>query len=108
MVIDYETVFAIGDKGLMLRGSLENGTWSWKKLELDTTINLNSLAYREGRIWIVGEAGLIMESADQGNTWARTQIKDEAGNLPNLKRLRFFPDGGWIVGQGIVLKSSAP
>jgi photosystem II stability/assembly factor-like uncharacterized protein len=101
-------VFAVGERGLVIRGSQVNGKWAWTKVEVPTEVALNSITYANGSFWIVGNDGVILESKDKGKTWNRTVKRDAEGKPHKLQRIRFFGDAGWIVGQGVVLKSLSP
>jgi Caspase domain/Photosynthesis system II assembly factor YCF48 len=105
-LVDPKTGFAIGSKGVILRGSQnEDGTWTWKGIASPTKESLNSIAYAGGRLWIVGDNGIVLSSRDLGKTWNVSSLKDDQGNSPNLKRIRFFGDTGWILGGQVVFKS---
>jgi len=105
LLVNYETVFAVGQKGLILRGAKTDGKWNWASLSVPTKEDLNSLGYADGTLWVVGNAGVILESRDDGKTWVSTSVKDEGGKAPNLQRIHFFDNTGWVVGDGVVLKS---
>jgi Putative serine esterase (DUF676)/Photosynthesis system II assembly factor YCF48 len=108
---DGDTVLAVGDFGLILKGKKQGEGWVWKSVESKVEKTLSSLAYdyRKHVWWAVGDAGLILKSADNGDTWHQSAVQDENG-LPialdsPLFRIRFFGDQGWIVGHEVVLKS---
>lgn len=108
LLTNYETVFAIGDIGLILRGVKAGGKWTWASLAVPTKEDLNSLAYVNGALWVACNAGVILESRDDGKTWISTSVKDERGKAPNLQRIHFFDDTGWVVGDGVVLRTMQP
>ena len=56
--------------------------------------------------WIVGTAGLILFSADRGQTW--NEPENETGAFENLYDIQFTsPQDGWIVGQeAIILRTT--
>ena len=55
-----------GDDGTVIRTG--NGGESWEIKELPT-LRVNSLLYRDGRVWAIGDAGTIMVSKDRGIKW---------------------------------------
>src|ERR1041384_1239517 len=108
LLVDPDNVFAIGANGLMLRGSRQDDKWSWSRLKTETKMTLNSIAYGDGTLWAVGENGVIIQSKDKGQIWSPETVSDSHGKLPNLHRIRVTPNGIWIVGDYIVLKSKSP
>ena len=55
-----------GDNGTIIRTT--NGGESWESRTLPT-LRVNSLIYRNNRLWAIGDAGAIMASTDRGNAW---------------------------------------
>ena len=55
-----------GDDGTVIR--TENGGDSWEIKKLPT-LRVNSLLYRDGRVWAIGDAGTIMVSKNRGVRW---------------------------------------
>lgn len=106
-IIDLNTGFAVGQKGLILQGSKsKDGIWAWTTIPSPTKESLNSIEYVNGTLWIVGDKGVVLNSGDLGKTWTVTFLKDESGRAPeHLRRIRAFaPDSFWIVGHGVVYK----
>ncbi len=108
LLVDPNTVCAIGGNGLMLRGSRQDGQWKWSRPNTHTDANLNSIAYGDGTLWAVGENGVVIQSKDKGQIWSKEIVSHGNGKLPNLHRIRVTPNGIWIVGDYIVLKSKSP
>ena len=92
----------------MLLGSRQDGKGSWSRLKTETKATLNSIAYGDGTLWAVGENGVVIQSKDKGKIWSTETVSDSHGKLPNLHRIRVTPNGIWIVGDYIVLKSKSP
>lgn len=103
LIIDRDTVLAVGQGGLIIRGR-RHGTpvWTWETLSAQTSRNLTSIAVGGHALWVVGDGGLILRSTDQGTTWARVAVKDLREQA--LTRVRFFGDDGWILGANVVLQ----
>ncbi|QHS10452.1 YCF48-related protein [Sinimarinibacterium sp. NLF-5-8] len=82
MFTDAENGFAIGAYGKLMR-SHDGGT-SWEDMENEITdegLHLNKLTrLNDGRLLLVGEAGLIAVSSDGGETWQRSEL-DYEGSL---------------------------
>lgn len=55
-----------GDDGTVIRTG--NGGESWESRKLPA-LGVNSLIYRNNRLWAIGGAGTVMASADRGATW---------------------------------------
>jgi hypothetical protein len=108
LVIDHQTIFAVGQKGLILRGSGKDHVWTWDRLNAGTGENLYSLTYDESQLWIVGERGTLLQSGDLGGTWRSLSLIDETGGLPTLRRIRFSNGVGWIVGDKVIYRSDSP
>jgi len=109
LLTDYSTAVIIGQRGLILRGLRQDSTgWIWQQVQSPTTQDLNSITYQDGTIWIVGSSGTILCSRDNGMTWSVLPlIVEGTGKVKNnLRRLKFFGETGWIVGDTIVLKGS--
>ena len=106
LLIDKETTFAVGQKGLIIHGSRKkNHTWVWSKLPKKTDESLVSITYDGATLWILGEYGVILKSIDKGNHWTKLNIIKNVKETPvYLRHIRFFNNQGWIVGKDIVLK----
>jgi photosystem II stability/assembly factor-like uncharacterized protein len=66
--------------------------------------DLNSIAYADRTLWIVGKNGLVLRSQDLGATWKIQYLKDEFGRPANLARVRSFGNSLWIVGDDVVYR----
>lgn len=107
---NHDTVFVVGQKGLALRGSRQAaGVWQWVRLSTPTSQDLRSIALDGTRLWVVGGGGTILTSTDDGEHWTQfPRVVDDSGAGIELTRVRFFGTGGWIVGNGVVLRSELP
>jgi len=105
-LIGMETVIAVGDAGLVLRGDEgEGGQWKWAQLSTPSEESFQSIAYTHPHLWIVGTGGVVLGSPDLGKTWSKSLLKDDRGGFPSLGRVRFFGDVGWIIGAGVVFRA---
>ncbi len=105
VMIDSDTVMAVGQKGTLLKGSRRGVIWSWEMLKSRPTgADLYSMAYADGTLWIVGADGVVLKTNDLGQSWAIRQLKDEFGSAPRLSRVRTFENSVWIVGSGVVYR----
>jgi hypothetical protein len=102
--LDYQTVLAVGDQGLIIRGVQQAGNWSWTRCESHVSASLNAIARVGMFLFAAGENGTILRSADQGATW-EVQEEPSAESGP-LLRIRTAAKETWIVGDRIVLKHS--
>jgi photosystem II stability/assembly factor-like uncharacterized protein len=102
--IDDETVFAVGQGGLILKGSKEGTDWQWTVENSGTGADLNSLTYdgEKKTLWIVGSQGVILRSDNLGKTWTLSH----SDTKQNLWRIRLMGNQRWVVGNQIVLTSS--
>jgi photosystem II stability/assembly factor-like uncharacterized protein len=107
LLLDYKTALVVGQQGLILRGMRDTaGDWRWARVTSNTDATLNSIAYADNRVWVVGEGGVTMWSVNKGESWTKLAItKDDQGFPINLKRVRFVGHTGWILGDGIVLRT---
>jgi transcriptional regulator with XRE-family HTH domain len=108
VLVDDKTGFAVGPEGVIVQGSKgKDGTWAWAGLKNSPTRqDLYSIAYDNGdhTLWIVGSGGTVLKSANRGQDWNASSLKDERderGRPPTLLRVRIF-DSPWIVGQGAI------
>jgi hypothetical protein len=110
-IVDFNLVFVVGSKGIILRGTrsvADNETWKWEKLDTPTNSHLQAIAYTDSLLLVVGDDGIILRSTNRGRTWRKgALIKDANGQPIGLRRIRIFGDRAWIVGNGIVLRSEA-
>jgi serine/threonine protein kinase len=107
----YNEFFVTGSFGLILRGLREGTNLVWKKLRSNTDQSLASLCFDpDYNLWVVGDNGTVLRSADDGETWAQYPCFDERGNLIRrpLSRIRFYGRQGWIVGNDCVLRCELP
>jgi hypothetical protein len=104
-------LFVVGSDGLILRGSGVGTNRVWKKLRSNTVQTLISLCVDpEQNVWVVGNFGTVLRSADGGESWVEFPCFDEQGNRirENFQRMRFWGKEGWIVGADRVLKCELP
>ena len=82
-----------------------NGGTSWAYINPGTSERLNAVQFVDSlRVWIVGEKGALLYSADGGNLWQQRT----SGTSAYLNALHFVNDStGWVVGSsGTILKSA--
>ena len=107
-LVGEDQVFAVGMEGMILKGSQNrNGTWAWARLESGTHEHLSSIDCTNGKLWVVGEGGTILESRNLGRTWIPRTYQASQGK-PSLKRVKFNGDTGYILGDRVFLKSTSP
>jgi len=101
--IDDETVFVVGQGGLIIKGTKEATDWKWALEDSGTSADLNSLTYdgEKKTLWIVGSRGVILRRDNLGKTWALSH----SDTKQNLRRIRLMGNQRWIVGDQIVLRS---
>jgi len=69
-------VFAVGERGIILRSTDEGASWEQLESPIDVTLTGISFASeKEG--WIVGHESTILHSIDGGATWAIKRYKPE-------------------------------
>jgi hypothetical protein len=100
--LDHQTVLAVGDQGLIIRGVQQAGNWSWKRCESHVSASLNTIARVGMFLFTAGDNGTILRSADQGVTWEVQQ--EPSAESGQLLRIRTAANETWIVGDRIVLK----
>jgi serine/threonine protein kinase len=106
-----QELFVVGSSGLILRGSGEGTNRVWKKLRSNTRWHLSSVCVDiEDNLWVVGNQGTILRSADGGESWVEYPCFDEQGKRIReaFHRIRFFGKRGWIVGDTRVLRCELP
>jgi photosystem II stability/assembly factor-like uncharacterized protein len=108
--VDDSIVLAVGDGGLIVRGTRDlGGEWSWRKMPTLTKNSLTSVAFdNSGRLWVVGNHGTLLTSDTQGTSWAIEEVGDQTDAVvrSNFFRIRVWGDAVWILGDGVVLKST--
>jgi hypothetical protein len=109
LLTDFKTGFAVGPGGAIVKGSKQkDGGWSWSALRSPTNRNLNSICYADHALWIVGAEGKVLRTADLGQTWQTYTLTNDAGNAPDLFRIRSSSDALWIVGRRVVYRYHFP
>lgn len=74
-----ETVFAVGERGLVWTS--ESAGQSWSAQRTSTTRTLTAIAFGEGASGVaVGHAGSLFRTEDGGKTWLPVAVKAAAGN----------------------------
>jgi len=116
--LDAEHEYATGAFGTFLTSTDGGNKWLSHKFDWNRLIpkiisefgylepNLNSVFFVTPSVgWIVGEFGLILHTADGGETWQAAQYGQD---LPQLYDIVFKdPQSGWIVGQsGALLETT--
>lgn len=95
-------LFAVGERGIVLRG---DGAGGWTQLQVPTRVALTSIASADGELWVAGHAGVILRSSDNGDTWARQRVDlwrpdslEPAQGAPILDLLFVDTNTGFAVG----------
>ncbi len=109
VVLDHQTVFAVGQKGILIRGLRSKTGWNWSKLTpLGQTNESFSAVNSDGDgLWVVGDLGSVLCTRDLGRTWSVATLKDAEGHPAALSRIRFAGGVAWIVGNRVVYRSNA-
>lgn len=105
--LDPDSVVAVGDQGLILRGTRDpDGGWTCTRAMVPSDVeNLQSVARDDQVLWAVGDRGGIYRSRDGGATWVLAHVAtDEKGRGVPLRRVRVRADRVWALGLGVVLK----
>jgi photosystem II stability/assembly factor-like uncharacterized protein len=102
--IDYDTVFVVGQSGLILKGTRQGKDWVWAVSDSGTAADLNYVTYdgEKRTVWIVGGLGVILRSDNLGKTWTLSH----SDTKQNLRRIRILDRQRWILGDQVVLTSS--
>ena len=110
---DDQRAWVVGDRGAVLH--TEDGGESWREVSIEVRDTLGEVTRIEDalfgvaapspdEVWIVGDFGLLLHSAD-GATWRRLEIPEETygdGYLADrlLNSVQFLDrERGWIVGE---------
>jgi photosystem II stability/assembly factor-like uncharacterized protein len=106
-VLDHRTVIVVGERGLVVRGvRQQDETFKWSRQESGTVRGLRSIGISDGVIWVVGDAGTILFSSDNGQTWnSAPPLLDDNKQPFSLQRIKFFGPIGWILANGAVFRS---
>jgi photosystem II stability/assembly factor-like uncharacterized protein len=59
------------------------------------------------RLWIVGNEGTLLTSADYGASWVAVEAQDQTGATikSDFHRIRVFDHVLWLVSDGVLLKA---
>ncbi len=97
-------IFAAGKNGTILKS--ENAGDSWQKIQIEFSVNFNSVQAIENQIWIFGDDGVILHSNDFGNNFSVKGEKILARKKMNS--LSFINEkSGWIGGKnGTIYKTT--
>jgi len=63
--------FVVGERGHIL-SSTDGKTWT--QVEVPTRSALTSIATADGQLWAAGHDGVILHSADNGQSWSRRRV----------------------------------
>jgi len=95
-------LFAVGERGQALTSS--DGK-EWKQLPVPTRSALTAIAAADGQLWAGGHDGVIVHSADGGQTWRRQRVApwsadntDPSHGVPVLDILFTDAQHGFAVG----------
>jgi hypothetical protein len=108
---DMRSFVAVGSNGLIARGSYRDGRWTWSRVRSNTSQALESLDVDPDlNVWAVGSEGVILRSADGGQTWSERPCYDPSGRRlkATLSRIKFLGRRGWILGGGTLLTYDKP
>jgi photosystem II stability/assembly factor-like uncharacterized protein len=109
---DDNTVLAVGDGGIIVRGTrTTKGEWSWHTMPTPTKNSLKSVALDEaGHFWVAGSSGTVLTGDRLAATWRIETLRDQtdAPVVSNFFRIRIVGDTVWVLGDGVVLKSRGP
>ena len=106
LMLDLETVIAVGQHGMIICGRRQKGRWEWTTPPPPTNADLYSVSFSSDAVWAVGSGGIVLSSTDRGATWKLEFVKEDSqGNRPGLRRVRFSGHHGWILSDGIIMKS---
>lgn len=98
LVIDSDTVYAVGNNGFIIRTT--NGGNSWNRLNSNTSNNLHNIKRNSnGIIYIVGSSGTILSSSDGINF-----NNEYSGTTKDLEGLAISNQKVFVSGVGIILK----
>lgn len=96
-------IFAVGERGILLRSTDEGATW--QQLPLPTRLLMTSIAAADGDLWVGGHGGQIFRSSDNGETWVRQRIdvwtpdsNDPMAGAPVLDLLFLDGQNGFALG----------
>jgi photosystem II stability/assembly factor-like uncharacterized protein len=95
-------IFAVGERGQALTSS-DGKTWT--QLKIPTRSALTTIASADGQLWAGGHDGVIVHSADGGQTWKRQRVapwsaddQDPSHGVPILDMLFSDATHGIAVG----------
>lgn len=95
-------LFAVGERGIVLRG---DDAGQWTQLATPTRAALTSVATADGELWVAGHSGVILRSSDNGDTWTRQRVDlwnpesvEPAQGAPILDLLFVDASTGFAVG----------
>ena len=66
--------FVAGDSGIMIH--TKDGGKRWSEVS-QPSHSVNRMLYRNKKLWVIGNSGMVMVSGDQGNTW----LGEDGGNF---------------------------
>ena len=102
-----DALFAVGGNNTILRGILNETNAVWDRLSLPGEGSLGSLANDDKhQIWVVGEGGTLLSSANRGATWLQHECVDERGQMcrENFTRIRIFGQVAWLIANNKVYR----
>lgn len=95
-------VFAVGERGHVLTSA--DGR-QWTQLPTNTRSTLAAVAYADGHLWAAGHDGIVIHSADAGQTWQRQRLApwakdadDPSAGAPILDLLFTDASHGFAIG----------
>jgi photosystem II stability/assembly factor-like uncharacterized protein len=90
----------VSDNGILLKS--EDGGQSWQDKTPEAARSLNDLYIKDGKGWLIGDAGSIYFTDNAGNSWGNTESPTKVDLLHVFFR---NSNEGWISGdQGVILR----
>ncbi|MHB8770945.1 MAG: WD40/YVTN/BNR-like repeat-containing protein [Syntrophales bacterium] len=102
-VLDPETLLVVGDvltDGTYNVYKTRDGGKTWARVVSSTLMNVgyHGIFFQGGHVWIVGEAGSVYRSDDQGDSWRRIEVPPEYQSDIFLRVAARNADDIWVVG----------
>lgn len=106
-MVDNSHILAGGTYGMLYRGTLSNGAWSWESIpdkdKLFIASNINDISVLDPQhVWVSTDNGTVLCTPDAGHTWESVLIGiDNCKSHPSVKSASLYDSsGGWILIHG--------